>query len=1208
MEHTNNSYAKRTKIFGIMIFLMTVILSSLVFINALPVFCYQESANVVNQSGTDGSCALNYTGYYNVTNNTGASGASNNFIYMTYKIPPNASAAIWQVKHGNFTTPYNVTIPRTCFNYDGNWLRLRFTSLHQIGGVYNSYSYGQCLDTWNSTWINITRYSYISNNSATTISSIDNSSKAFDGDWNTKTGWYYDTLQSSPTNLWNPTLSGASANYSLIYEEGIYWILGPSVYLNTPANNSLQLYNNVNISCSTNDSNLYIRNVTLFTDSSGIWSVNKTTFGNVGVYDNFTVPGSICQPNQFIGPTCANQRWSVYILVGNDYGGSITEPGDGNVYLSASGSSNHDIGLAEAQLNSQSTFYQYAINVTYAAVSAENAWPLSGVVFGRIRLMGGGTLLTDAVACSQFLSDCSSFTPVYNDFTAGYWSINYTGVGNVWNLYKDGVLLRTYTTSGEPQGMQVVADAFAGTGHSRHSGASITFRDMTNIQDNYLTENPATFTNFYPAGLSNINWNCKSCNTQGMCYMSPVNYTFSVDGTLPTVNVTSPKGLISYAFIGQTVNLNWSIYDNGNIDTCWYSYMGVNTTVSCNLNTTTFQLGEQKYLTFYVNDTANNVGSDTTNWTYSVIEHTMNHSEYSYETSSQSFVLNASSDTINSAYLSYYTGSGYANYTATSIVNYTGYNIISTSFDIPLITGSSPVNRSFYWVLNTTSGTFNTTTHYQNTFAINLSSPCQNPVNITYLNISYKDEMHYNYINGSVQASSFYYWLGNGTVRKYLFYNNDTIVSNFPFCFYPGNQSLFLLYGWQAASPGYVVRNFQTFSPLALTSIPTNKIFWMISLSESAVVAVTVIDSLSGNVVPDARVTITRDIQGNTEAVLDGYTDGAGTISTWLSTVVPYTITAVKSGCGSNTRTIVPVQGTYQMNLNCQSGADGNGSSNLSKYVSAFNGVSYQRGPQDGITNPSNYSFTYYITSMFYPIVAAKFTLVDQEGNVVASKEGFAINGTNCNSSSCYLSLYYSPVPGDNIKGNYYVNLGNGITNGTYALLESDAYWRFIIINQNNSQQAWTKFVIHLNEFLTVWGGNETNCIPYNTNYSCALQPDCKWVPNSAAPEITGGSTSTGICVLKDDSNKAEFNRIIIIFFGMVIILFIMGKFIGFELTNPGSFVSYMAIIIVILSMGGLFNFAGLTGSIWFNKYIYAIICVEIAVGYNIAIIRRYSM
>jgi len=251
-------------------------------------------------------------------------------------------------------------------------------------------------------------------------------------------------------------------------------------------------------------------------------------------------------------------------------------------------------------------------------------------------------------------------------------------------------------------------------------------------------------------------------------------------------------------------------------------------------------------------------------------------------------------------------------------------------------------------------------------------------------------------------------------------------------------------------------------------------------------------------------------------------------------------------------------------------------------------------------------TFEYYVSSLIYNITSAKFELYDDQGNLVGSNlTATSSNYSYCNASSCYLTINYYAVSGDNLKARYYVNLGNQ-TNNTFVLLESDAYWRFITINTNTSQQAWNKAILHFQAWMQAWGSQQTNCIIYSTQSDCLGNIYCKWVNNATLNPMTGNYSS--ICVLKDNYNKGEFNRILIIFFGMVIVLFIIGKGIGFELTNPGSFVMFMSIAILILSIGGLFTFAGLTPWDFFNQYIYAYICLCISGGYNLAIIRRYSM
>ena len=72
-------------------------------------------------------------------------------------------------------------------------------------------------------------------------------------------------------------------------------------------------------------------------------------------------------------------------------------------------------------------------------------------------------------------------------------------------------------------------------------------------------------------------------------------------------------------------------------------------------------------------------------------------------------------------------------------------------------------------------------------------------------------------------------------------------------------------------------------------------------------------------------------------------------------------------------------------------------------------------------------------------------------------------------------------------------------------------------------------------------------------------------------------------------------------------VLFIMGKTTGYEMTNPGSFLLFMTGAIIILSFGGMFRFVGATPYPFFDQWIYAFICFAFSVGYNIAIVRRYS-
>jgi hypothetical protein len=754
------------------------------------------------------------------------------------------------------------------------------------------------------------------------------------------------------------------------------------------------------------------------------------------------------------------------------------------------------------------------------------------------------------------------------------------------SLYENGVLINQTTTSKSKWYLQW--DTY---GSCVGCGSNAAYFYVYNYNaTTFGKKNTDSFSQLFSQGFSKNNifeWNCKAEDDQAVSTFAASNRTFSIDSVAPVINITYPYGTITYAYVGQNLSFNWTVYDaDGILGSCWYKYNGVNISIPCSQNSSSIILTEKKNLTFYANDTANNIGSFIATWNYSTIEHNFSYQEYAYETENQNFILNVSSDVITSAYL-VYNGVQHA---ATSIVNSIPDNIVSLNMDTPATTG----NITFYWILTTNSGQYTTTNHSQNVNPIYFTH-CNATVTAPYINFTYRDEISLDYINASVQSASWNYWIGGGDIKKSYIFTDNTEYPSYAFCFYPQNKTLTANYIYKATSAGYATRTFNSIVNLTLTNSSTSKLLYLIKLTDSGPVVIQVTDTTSGNVIENARVTIVREIEGTPIAIFDGYTDAAGTASAYLSSVVTYTITASKDGCGSTTKSITPV-GSYNINLNCQG--------NITKYTSAIDGVTYQRTPAEGIISPGTYIYGYYITSYIFPMVSVMFQLVDDTGTVFATNQTDISSGYPfCNSSACLLTISHTSYSGDQTKGRYYVNLGNQ-TNNTYVLLEGDAYWRFIVVNPNNSQQAIKKFATHLNDFFNQWGNNNANCIVHLTNATCSADSACKWISQTG---FAGFSYDQSACILRDDLNKMEFNRIIIIFFMMVIILFIMGKTIGYEMTNPGSFVAYLTVIIIILSMLGFFTFAGLTPWDWFNQYIYAFICLEFSIGYNLSIVRRYS-
>lgn len=120
-------------------------------------YCYQESATISNQKGTDGSCDLFYNGsylyiganwnypevFYNglwsgAPTCSGGSG-SGQHIYINYTKPLNSISAISLNKISDLPLQ-NTSIPSTCFNFNSKTLMLRasasFDNPTMFAGLY----------------------------------------------------------------------------------------------------------------------------------------------------------------------------------------------------------------------------------------------------------------------------------------------------------------------------------------------------------------------------------------------------------------------------------------------------------------------------------------------------------------------------------------------------------------------------------------------------------------------------------------------------------------------------------------------------------------------------------------------------------------------------------------------------------------------------------------------------------------------------------------------------------------------------------------------------------------------------------------------------------------------------------------------------------------------------------------------------------------
>jgi hypothetical protein len=252
-----------------------------------------------------------------------------------------------------------------------------------------------------------------------------------------------------------------------------------------------------------------------------------------------------------------------------------------------------------------------------------------------------------------------------------------------------------------------------------------------------------------------ILWTCGACDTNNNCGTG-VNYTFLTDAYDPVLNVTAPTGFINYSGVNLNLTLNWNVTDT-NINQCWFSQGGINTTVTCSANTTSFKLLDYiTNLTFYANDSAGNIAVDTQSWDYKVFMHSLSYNPTTIEGSVESFILNiTTSNPLSSIYL-IYNGTSYNPDVSTS----GNYSVVSNNITIPLTDALSVYN--FYYPITLSDGTsVNTSTYTQSSSIFNIDN-CTSYTRRIY-NITLYDE---NTLNGILNTSN--------PIMEFLFNLYDT--------------------------------------------------------------------------------------------------------------------------------------------------------------------------------------------------------------------------------------------------------------------------------------------------------------------------------------------------------------------------------------------------------------------------------------------------
>lgn len=109
-------------------------------------------------------------------------------------------------------------------------------------------------------------------------------------------------------------------------------------------------------------------------------------------------------------------------------------------------------------------------------------------------------------------------------------------------------------------------------------------------------------------------WDCEAGNDAPNTTFSPANRTFTIDTAPPTVNIITPTNI---RYNNTNVSYSFTYSDSGTIDSCWYTLDSGSPVILPGCDNGTFigslyEASNTEYnnFTIWVNDTANNIGTD----------------------------------------------------------------------------------------------------------------------------------------------------------------------------------------------------------------------------------------------------------------------------------------------------------------------------------------------------------------------------------------------------------------------------------------------------------------------------------------------------------------------------------------------------------------------------------------------------------------------
>jgi hypothetical protein len=692
------------------------------------------------------------------------------------------------------------------------------------------------------------------------------------------------------------------------------------------------------------------------------------------------------------------------------------------------------------------------------------------------------------------------------------------------------------------------------TNATLHIWDGSTFTNVTTFSSGEGVSVGANLTYYLSDGT--YNWSYEYCgvnSTSSACAWG-ANRTLTIDSSAPSITINFPTN----KYIGTNLSLHQLTYtiSDALLDACWVKNLtNDNTTIPCaGVSNFTFpNFGIDYNLTIYANDSLGHSGQASVAITAVNTTGTQTAPATSLESLQQNFTIYVNRSTNVSITPTFvYNGTSY-----TSGITASGYNY-SINITIPILSGTTtPQTNNYYWTFNMSflSGTSQTSMSDIKTISVSqvLFGPCSASLILQVLNITFKDEVTGDYINATMDASTWNYAI-EGTTKSFTF-SNATLNAEYDFCIAPSYVTSVI----SGAELQYSSTNGVTYpqrkyiyNTTFYNTTLTNKTLYLLDFNHGTSSTFQVI-TMGNQVVAGAYLKMERMIGGVLTVVAEGYTDDAGTITFFLNPNYEHTLTVSKTGYATQVQHIFPTLPSYTITLGTSGG--------FFNYTSPIAGLRYTKFPPSGIIQNGMYNFTFEVYARENIVYNCSFYIRYLNGTTKASAFGCNESAPNQGGK---ISTMVNVTRIDRLYGAYYI----GTSNGT-IMIEGDARWVNVNITGDGTGY-YSSLIYALRDIVSLpeWGGqcpdsytlNETDMYCYNA------AGEKKW------------------------NQTGDFSRMVFFFIFFAIILAALNFFTGYDTAYPGAFIYLMTGIVFILSSingvagPGFFYLYGATNSSFFGS------------------------